>query len=191
MSAQPSGGGLQKALRGTYFGNIPEEQRKRISPGKPDLPINHAHVLPVQVRPDLIGDLLQITHAFAAPLAELFAFVRQGHPPCSFIPQKQLALLRSPFWQYGLLAFVSGAALSTLSSDSNEQKAAKANLAKQEESNENEVDALTFMQTVIMSFVRGMTNGEQTLPINDLFANLPVLFFHECGRHVGGVPRSS
>ena len=105
MSAQPSGGGLQKALRGTYFGNIPEEQRKRISPGKPDLPINHAHVLPVQVRPDLIGDLLQITHAFAAPLAELFAFVGQGHPPCAFIPKEQLDLYANLlFWQYGLLA---------------------------------------------------------------------------------------
>ena len=49
-------------------------------------------------------------------------------------------------------------------------KAAKADPAKQEESSENEVDALTFMQTVVMSFVRGMTHGEQTLPINDLFA---------------------
>ena len=53
-------------------------------------------------------------------------------------------------------------------------KAAKADPAKQEESSENEVDALTFMQTVIMSFARGMTHGEQTLPINDLFAYLPV-----------------
>ena len=76
----------ERALRGTYFGNIPEE-----------------------VRPDLMGDLLQISHAFATPLAELFAFVKQGHPPCSFIPQKQLALYANPqFWQYGLLAFVSG-----------------------------------------------------------------------------------
>ena len=69
-------------------------------------------------------------------------------------------------------------------------KAAKADPAKQEESSENDVDALTFMQTVIMSFVRGMTHGEQILPINDLFVHLPV-FFHECGRRVGGVPRSS
>ena len=30
------------------------------------------------------------------------------------------------------------------------------------------------MQTVIMSFVRGMTHGEQILPINDLFVYLPV-----------------
>ena len=36
------------------------------------------------------------------------------------------------------------------------------------------MDALTFMPTVIMSFVRGMTHGEQTLPINDLFVYLPV-----------------
>ena len=30
------------------------------------------------------------------------------------------------------------------------------------------------MQTVIMSFVRGMEHGEQTLPTNDLFVHLPV-----------------
>ena len=30
------------------------------------------------------------------------------------------------------------------------------------------------MRTVIMSFVRGMEYGEQTLPTNDLFVYLPV-----------------
>ena len=30
------------------------------------------------------------------------------------------------------------------------------------------------MRTVIMSFVRGMEHGEQTLPTNDLFVYLPV-----------------
>ena len=34
--------------------------------------------------------------------------------------------------------------------------------------------ALTFMRTVLMSFVRGMEHGEQTLPTNDLFVYLPV-----------------
>ena len=43
-----------------------------------------------------------------------------------------------------------------------------------EESGEKDVDALTFMQTVIMSFVRGMEYGDQTLPINDLFVYFPV-----------------
>ena len=106
----------ERALRGTYFGNIPEE-----------------------VRPDLTGDLLQISHAFATPLAELFAFVRQGHLPCSFIPQKQLALYANPqFWQYGLLAFVSGCCAFNIELRLKRAKAAKADPAKQEESSENE-----------------------------------------------------
>ena len=42
-----------------------------------------------------------------------------------------------------------------------------------------------------MSFVRGMEYGDQTLPINDLFVHFPVIFFHEYGRRVGMVPRSS
>ena len=36
------------------------------------------------------------------------------------------------------------------------------------------MDALTFVQTVVMSFVRGMEYGDQTLPINDLFVYFPV-----------------
>ena len=76
----------ERALRGTYFGDVPAE-----------------------VNPPYIADILHISEAFAAPLANLFAFVKQGHQPCSFIPQKQLALYANPlFWQYGLLAFVSG-----------------------------------------------------------------------------------
>ena len=52
--------------------------------------------------------------------------------------------------------------------------AARAALPKQEKSSEKDVDALTFMQTVVMSFVRGMEYGEQTLPVNDLFVYFPV-----------------
>ena len=52
--------------------------------------------------------------------------------------------------------------------------AAKAALTKQDKSCEKDVDALTFMQTVVMSFVRGMEYGEQTLPVNDLFVHFPV-----------------
>ena len=45
---------------------------------------------------------------------------------------------------------------------------------KPQKTKEKDVDALTFMQTVIMSFVREMEYGEQTLPTNDLFVYLPV-----------------
>ena len=142
----------ERALRGTYFGDIPAE-----------------------VNPSYIADLLHISEAFAAPLANLFAFVKQGHQPCSFIPQKQLALYANPlFWQYGLLAFVSGCCAFNNQHRRQNASAAKAAPSKREESSEKDVDALTFMQTVIMSFVQGMEHGEQTLPINDLFVYLPV-----------------
>ena len=142
---------VESALHGTYFGDIPAE-----------------------VNPAYITDLLRISEAFAAPLANLFSFVEQGHPPCSFIPPKQLALYANPmFWQYGLLAFVSGCCENTKHRRTN-ASAARVTPCKQEESGGKDVDALTFMQTVIMSFVRGMQHGEQTLPINDLFVYLPV-----------------
>ena len=133
----------ESALRGTYFGDIPEE-----------------------VKPDYIADLHRISEAFAAPLANLFAFAKQGHQLCSFIPQKQLALYANPlFWQYGLFAFVSRCCSYNNQQRRQNASAAKAALSKQEESGEKDVDALTFTQTVIMSFVRGMEFGDQTLPM--------------------------
>ena len=142
----------ERALHGTYFGCIPEE-------------VNQAYIV----------DLHRISEAFAAPLANLFAFVKRGHPSCSFIPQKQLALYANPrFWQYGLLAFVSGCCSFGNQHRHRGTGAAKVTARKQKKTREKDVDALTFMQTVIMSFVRGMEYGEQTLPINDLFVYLPV-----------------
>ena len=74
----------EQALHGSSFTDIPDQ-------------INQAY----------IGDLLLISESFAAPLSNLFAFVKNGHPACPFITQKQLALYASPrFWQYGLLAFI-------------------------------------------------------------------------------------
>ena len=97
------------------------------------------------------------------------------HESCPFIPPKQLALYANPrFWQYGLLAFIAGCC--KFNNQHRRQAAAttKTALSKQEKSCERDVDALTFMQTVVMSFVRGMEFGEQTLPTNDLFVYLPV-----------------
>ena len=142
----------EHALHGSSFIDIPDE-------------INQAY----------IGDLLLISEAFAAPLSNLFAFVRNGHPACPFIAQKQLALYANPrFWQYGLLAFI--ARCCSFDNQHREQGtgAAQTGEGKSQTTNEKDVDALTFMRTVIMSFVRGMEYGEQTLPTNDLFVYLPV-----------------
>ena len=120
-------------------------------------------------------DLHRISEAFAAPLANLFAFVKLGHQPCPFIPHKQLALYANPlFWQYGLLAFVSGCCSFDDRNRQRAAEAAKARARKLMETSDKDVDALTFMQTVIMSFVRGMEHGDEMLPINDLFFYFPV-----------------
>ena len=142
----------EKALHGSSFGDIPEE-------------INQAY----------IGDLHRISEAFAAPLANLFTFVKSGHPACPFITQKQLALYASPrFWQYGLLAFIARCCSFDNQHRHQGTGTAQAVAVKPQKTKEKDVDALTFMQTVIMSFVRGMEYGEQTLPTNDLFVYLPV-----------------
>ena len=142
----------EKALHGSSFGDIPDE-------------INQAY----------IGDLHRIGEAFAAPLANLFTFVKSGHPACPFITQNQLALYASPrFWQYGLLSFIARCCSFDNQHRHQGTGTAQAVAVKPQKTKEKDVDALTFMQTVIMSFVRGMEYGEQTLPTNDLFVYLPV-----------------
>ena len=122
-----------------------------------------------------IGDLLRISEAFAAPLSNLFTFVKGGHPACPFITHKQLALYANPrFWQYGLLAFIARCCSFDNQHRHQGTGTAQAVEGKPQQTKEKDVDALTFMQTVIMSFVRGMEHGEQTLPTNDLFVYLPV-----------------
>ena len=142
----------EQALHGSSFVDIPDE-------------INQAY----------IGDLLCISEAFAAPLSNLFAFVKSGHPACPFITHKQLALYASPrFWQYGLLAFIARCCSFDNQHRHQGTGTAQAEEGKSQTTKEKDVDALTFMRTVIMSFVRGMEHGEQTLPTNDLFVYLPV-----------------
>ena len=142
----------EQALHGSSFVDIPDE-------------INQAY----------IGDLLRISEAFAAPLSNLFTFVKGGHPACPFITHKQLALYANPrFWQYGLLAFIARCCSFDNQHRHQGTGTAQAVEGKPQKTKEKDVDALTFMQTVIMSFVRGMEHGEQTLPTNDLFVYLPV-----------------
>ena len=62
-----------------------------------------------------------LSRAHRSPLANLFTFVKSGHPACPFITQKQLALRASPrFWQYGLLAFIATLPL-TINTDTRAQ----------------------------------------------------------------------
>ena len=90
----------EKGLHGTYFRRIP-----------------------LELHQELVGDLLLVSNAFAAPLAELFAFVGQGHPSCAFITTEQIALHANPlFWQYGLQHSSQGAVLPTLNYLNEQQK---------------------------------------------------------------------
>ena len=134
----------EQALHGSSFVNIPDE-------------INQTYI------------------AFAAPPSNLFAFVKSGHPACPFIAHKQLALYANPrFWQYGLLAFIARCCSFDNQHRHQDPGPAKVEEGKSQTTKEKDVDALTFMRTVLMSFVGGMEHGEQTLPTNDLFIYLPV-----------------
>ena len=132
----------EQALHGSSFVDIPDE-------------INQAH----------IGDLLRISEAFAAPLSNLFVFVKRGHPACPFITQKQLALHARPrFWQYGLLAFVARCCSFDNQHRHQGTRTAQAVEGKPQTTKEKDVDALTLMRTVIMSFVRGRSMVSRRYP---------------------------
>ena len=134
----------------------------------------HFKQIPNQVNADLVGDLLVVSNALAAPLANLFAFLAQGHPQCTFVDKAHLALCADlQFWQYGLLAFCSVCCACNINKLRRAAEA-KADPAKQASYPTAEVNALTLMQTVIMSFARGMNHGEQEVPINDMYVYFPV-----------------
>ena len=128
----------ERALRETYFGDIPAE-----------------------VNPAYIADLLRISEAFAAVC---FCYTRT--PTVFLYPSKATSALCLAVWPVSVCLRV--LCLNNKHRRKN-ASAAKTAPSKQEEPSEKDVDALTFMQTIIMSFVRGMEHGEQTLPINDLF----------------------
>ena len=119
----------EQALHGSSFVDIPDE-------------INQAY----------IGDLLRISEAFAAPLSNLFAFVKSGHPACPFITHKQLALYANPrFWQYGLLAFIARCCSFDNQHRHQGTGTAQAGEGKSQTTKEKDVDALTFMRTVLLN----------------------------------------
>ena len=73
---------------------------------------------------------------------------------------KKFALYANPlFWQYGLFAFVSRCCAHNNQHRRQIASAAKAALTKQDKSGEKDVDALTFMQTVVMSYGVWRTNA--------------------------------
>ena len=110
-------------------------------------------LLTYEINQAYIGDLLRISEAFAAPLSNLFAFVKSGHPACPFITHKQLALYANPrFWQYGLLAFIARCCSFDNQHRHQGPGTAQAEEGKSQTTKEKDVDALTFMRTVIMSF---------------------------------------
>ena len=123
LSVRFSGGGVtEQALHGSSFVDIPDE-------------INQAY----------IGDLLRISEAFAAPLSNLFAFVKSGHPACPFITHKQLALYANPrFWQYGLMAFIARCCSFDNQHGHQGPGTAQVEEGKSQTTKEKDVDALTF-----------------------------------------------
>ena len=71
------------------------------------------------------------------------------------------------------LPSLQGAVPLIINTDTQGTGTAQAVEGKPQTTKEKDVDALTFMRTVLMSFVGEMDHGEQTLPTNDLFVCAP------------------
>ena len=96
---------------------------------------------------------------------------------CAFVDQAQLALYADlNFWQHGLLSFCSICCARNINKLVADQQAAEAGAPPNAQKTDpaQEIEAHSLMQTVIMSFARGLTHGKQELPLDDMYVYFPV-----------------
>ena len=139
--------------------------------------------LPREVIKHTIEDFDAICGAMAAQLAALFEFLRPGEEKTHKADQDELALYAEPtYWLYGLLSFCA---------KSCEAKTAEAGGApdfrtSKERKQDNSAPALeptrnslALMQTVVMSFARGLYLGKPELPIDHVHIYFPAQIVHK------------
>ena len=119
----------------------------------------------------------------ASQLAALFAFLKSGPEE---LPEKEgedLALYADPaYWLYGLLSFCAKSCEAKTTEAGGEPNFKTSKERKQESTApalEPTRNSLALMQTVIMSFARGLYLGKPELPIDHVHIYFPVHIVHK------------
>ena len=143
------------------------------------------NLLPRELVREVRRDFDVICGATARQLASLFVFLRPEQTENKQPDPTELALCADPdFWRYGLLSF--GA--KTCEAKTVEARGIQAFRPRDEnatpalESNRN---ALSLMQTVVMSFGRNLCLSKPDLPICHLHVYLPVQLIHKLVERMG------
>ena len=135
--------------------------------------------LPQEVIKHTREDFDAICGAMAAQLAALFAFLQ----PSQEQPQAELALYADPtYWLYGLLSFCAKSCEAKTAEAGGEPDFRTSKERKQDSSApalEPTRNSLALMQTVVMSFARGLYLGKPELPIDHVHVYFPVQIVHK------------
>ena len=114
----------------------------------------------------------------AAQLAALFAFLQPSQEQPQRTDQAELALYADPtYWLYGLLSFCAKSCEAKTAEAGGEPDFRTSKERKQDSSApalEPTRNSLALMQTVVMSFARGLYLGKPELPIDHVHVYFPV-----------------
>ena len=139
--------------------------------------------LPREVIKHTTEDFDAICGAMAAQLAALFAFLRPSEEKSQKTAQAELALYADPtYWLYGLLSFCAKSCEAKTAEAGGEPDFRTSKERKQDSSApalEPTRNSLALMQTVVMSFARGLYLGKPELPIDHVHVYFPVQIVHK------------
>ena len=137
--------------------------------------------LPREVIKHTREDFDAICGAMAAQLAALFAFLQQSEEKPQKTDQAELALYAGPtYWLYGLLSFCAKSCEAKTAEAGGEPDFRTSKERKQDSSApalEPTRNSLALMQTVVMSFARGLYLGKPELPHVHVY--FPVQIVHK------------
>ena len=140
-------------------------------------------LLPREVVRHTKEDFDTICGAMAAQLAALFAFLKPSQDLQQGTGQDDLVLYADPtYWLYGLLSFCAKSCEAKTTEAGGEPDFRTSKERKQESTSpalEPTRNSLALMQTVVMSFARGLYLGKPELPIDHVHIYLPVQIVHK------------
>ena len=139
--------------------------------------------LPREVIKHTREDFDAICGAMAAQLADLFAFLQPSQEKPQQTDHAELALYADPtYWLYGLLSFCAKICEAKTAEAGGEPDFRTSKERKQDSSApalEPTRNSLALMQTVVMSFARGLYLGKPELPIDHVHVYFPVQIAHK------------
>ena len=139
--------------------------------------------LPREVIKHTREDFDAICGAMAAQLAALFAFLQPSQEQPQRTNQAELALYADPtYWLYGLLSFCAKSCEAKTAETGGEPDFRTSKERKQDSSApalEPTHNSLALMQTVVVSFARGLYLGKPELPIDHVRVYFPVQIVHK------------